>query len=78
VACVAAWAGVTALSWPAIIASPVAAVASFALFGGLLWLARTGLSRADVDAICGALPRPVRRVGRAVLMCCAAAREGAR
>lgn len=78
VACVAAWAGVTALSWPAIIASPVAAVASFALFVGLLWLARTGLSRADVDAICGALPGPVRRVGRAVLMCCAAAREGAR
>jgi len=77
-ACVAAWLAVTALSWPALVSSPVAAATSFALFVGLLWLARTGLSRADVDAICSALPGPARKVGRALLLCCAATREGSR
>ena len=77
-ACVSVWALVTALAWPTIVASAVAAAGSFALFVGLLWLARTGLSRADVDAIGRALPGPVRPVGRALLLCCAATREGSR
>ncbi len=73
-ACVVAWLGVTALSWPTIVSSVLAGAVSFALFVGLLWLARTGLSRADVDAISGALPGPMRAVGRPLLLCCAAAR----